>query len=121
LLISRSLPNNGSTCHNMLPLFSGSQRVKCVRIGLYIKSHTGFEVLKAVVMKSSIFWDIKPCSPFEIESKFPGCSTCSKSLYQLGSLGTFLFVGNHKYRICFYLSSQVVKCTRIKFSEITEL
>jgi hypothetical protein len=26
----------------------------------------GFEVLTAVVMKSSIFWDITPCSPLKV-------------------------------------------------------
>jgi hypothetical protein len=27
----------------------------------------GFEVLTAVVMKSSIFWDITPCSPLNVK------------------------------------------------------
>jgi hypothetical protein len=26
----------------------------------------GFKVLTAVVMKSSAFWDITPCSPFKV-------------------------------------------------------
>jgi hypothetical protein len=32
----------------------------------------GFAVLTAVVMKSSIFWDITPCSPFQVNRRFGG-------------------------------------------------
>jgi hypothetical protein len=32
----------------------------------------GFEVLAAVVVKSSIFWDITPFSPFEVDRRFGG-------------------------------------------------
>jgi hypothetical protein len=32
----------------------------------------GFEVLTAVVMKSSIFWDITPCSPLKVNRSFGG-------------------------------------------------
>jgi hypothetical protein len=28
--------------------------------------YVGFEVLTAVVMKSSIFWDITPCNPLKV-------------------------------------------------------
>jgi hypothetical protein len=31
-----------------------------------------FEVLVAVVMKSSIFWDITPCSPLKENPRFGG-------------------------------------------------
>jgi hypothetical protein len=31
-----------------------------------------FEVLTAVFMKSSIFWDITPCSPLEVNRRFEG-------------------------------------------------
>jgi hypothetical protein len=34
----------------------------------------GFEVLTAVVMKSSNFWDITPCSPLKVNRRFGG--TC---------------------------------------------
>jgi hypothetical protein len=34
----------------------------------------GFEVLTAVVMKSSIFWVITPCSPLKVNRRFEG--TC---------------------------------------------
>jgi hypothetical protein len=34
----------------------------------------GFEVLTAVVMKSTIFWDITPCSPLSVNRCFGG--TC---------------------------------------------
>jgi hypothetical protein len=30
------------------------------------KYNVGFEVLTAVVMKSSIFWDVMPCSPLKV-------------------------------------------------------
>jgi hypothetical protein len=32
----------------------------------------GFEVLRAVVMKSSIFWDIMLCSPLKVNRGFGG-------------------------------------------------
>jgi hypothetical protein len=32
--------------------------------------YVGFEVLTAVVMKSGIFWDIKPCSPLKENLRF---------------------------------------------------
>jgi hypothetical protein len=31
-----------------------------------------FEVLKAVVMKSPIFWDIRPCGPSKVNRRFGG-------------------------------------------------
>jgi hypothetical protein len=32
----------------------------------------GFEVLTAVVMKGTIFWNITPCSPLKINRRFVG-------------------------------------------------
>jgi hypothetical protein len=32
----------------------------------------GIEVLTAVVMKSTIFWDITPCSPLKVNRRFGG-------------------------------------------------
>jgi hypothetical protein len=32
----------------------------------------GFEVLTAVAMKSTIFWDITPCSPLKVNRRFGG-------------------------------------------------
>jgi hypothetical protein len=32
----------------------------------------GFEVLTAVVMNSTIFWDITPCSPLSVNPRFGG-------------------------------------------------
>jgi hypothetical protein len=32
----------------------------------------GFEVLTAVVMKSSSFWDITPCNPLKVKRRFGG-------------------------------------------------
>jgi hypothetical protein len=34
--------------------------------------YVGFEVLTAVVMKSSVFWDITPCNPLKINRHFGG-------------------------------------------------
>jgi hypothetical protein len=34
--------------------------------------YSRFEVFKAVVMKGSIFWDITPCSPLEVNRRFGG-------------------------------------------------
>jgi hypothetical protein len=42
----------------------------------------GFQVLTAVVMKSSIFWDKLPCGPFEINRLFGG--TCRLNLQGRG-------------------------------------
>jgi hypothetical protein len=39
----------------------------------------GFEVLTAVVMKSSIVWDITPCSPLKVNRRFGG--TCCLHLH----------------------------------------
>jgi hypothetical protein len=41
---------------------------------IYIHTHTyaGFEVLTAVDMKSSIFWDITPCNPSKANRSFGG-------------------------------------------------
>jgi hypothetical protein len=44
--------------------------------------HRGFEVLTAVVMKSSIFWDITSCSPFKANRRFGGkCRLCFLSVW----------------------------------------
>jgi hypothetical protein len=34
------------------------------------KHCVGFEALSAVVMKSSLFWDITPCSPLKVNRRF---------------------------------------------------
>jgi hypothetical protein len=34
--------------------------------------YVGSEVLTAVVMKSTIFWDITPCSPLSVNRRFGG-------------------------------------------------
>jgi hypothetical protein len=35
-------------------------------------THLGFEAITAVVMKSSIFWDITPCSLLKVNRRFGG-------------------------------------------------
>jgi hypothetical protein len=46
----------------------------CPPVHLYAwnNSRTGFEVLTAVVMKSTIFWDITPCSPLKVNRRLGG-------------------------------------------------
>jgi hypothetical protein len=34
--------------------------------------HVGFEVLAAVGMKNSAFWDITPCTPLKVNRRFGG-------------------------------------------------
>jgi hypothetical protein len=47
------------------PLLVGGERAK-----LYV----GSEVLTAVFMEGSLFWDITPCSPLSINQHFGGTS-----------------------------------------------
>jgi hypothetical protein len=54
------------------------------------RSYVRFEVLTAVVMKSSIFWDIMLCSPLKVNGRFrwtyhlPLLSTCFHAGFLLG-------------------------------------
>jgi hypothetical protein len=41
----------------------------------------GFEVLTVVVMKSTVFWDIKPCSPLKVNRLSPAVMLVSCSAY----------------------------------------
>jgi hypothetical protein len=41
---------------------------KCKTNPIYVR----FEVLTAVIMKGSIFWDITPCSPLKVNRCFGG-------------------------------------------------
>jgi hypothetical protein len=34
--------------------------------------NVGFQTLTAVIMKSTIFWDITPCSPLKVKGRFRG-------------------------------------------------
>jgi hypothetical protein len=36
------------------------------------KVHVGFEVLKAVIMKSTIIWDLTLCIPLKVNRRFGG-------------------------------------------------
>jgi hypothetical protein len=38
----------------------------------------GFEVLRATVMRSSIFWDIRPCSPLKVNQSSRSCHLVSR-------------------------------------------
>jgi hypothetical protein len=45
------------------------------------EDYVGLEVLTAVIMKSSIFWNIAPCSPLKVNRHFGG--TCRPACYLL--------------------------------------
>jgi hypothetical protein len=40
--------------------------------GCWVVLYVGFAVLAAVVMKSTVFWDIMPCSPLKVSRRFGG-------------------------------------------------
>jgi hypothetical protein len=52
-----------------MSVFNSSEISETVSILLNL---VGFEVLTAVVMKSTIFWDITPCSPLKVNWRFRG-------------------------------------------------
>jgi hypothetical protein len=52
--------NNATPTHNLIILTSSRLNKYSVR----------FEVLTAVVMKSTLFWDITPCSPVHVNRRF---------------------------------------------------
>jgi hypothetical protein len=54
---------------------SGDKKLMYIRNGCRYKhemTYVGFQVLTAVVMKSSIFWDIMPYSPLKVNRRFRG-------------------------------------------------
>jgi hypothetical protein len=62
----------------------------------------GFEVLTPVVMKSSVFWNITPCSPLIIDRHFGETHRLhlngrGKLLYAGALLGIFFDTGDGKY------------------------
>jgi hypothetical protein len=50
------------------------QPVQCVKAEIYRTTifYVGFEVFTAVVMKSIILWDMRPCSPLSSNRRFGG-------------------------------------------------
>jgi hypothetical protein len=50
----------------------------CNKMTVILKS-VRFEILTAMVMNSSIFWDITPCSPLKVNRRFRGISSESKN------------------------------------------
>jgi hypothetical protein len=55
-----------------------SQSISLLSVGKTSLRRVGFDVLAAVDVKRSIFWDIQPCSPLEVNRRFGG--TCRLSL-----------------------------------------
>jgi hypothetical protein len=68
---------NLHTCgRNILPPSPGSSRASSKhqveflpKVYKLLPDHAGFEVLSAVVMKSSIFWEVTPCSLLKINCR----------------------------------------------------
>jgi hypothetical protein len=59
-----------TVCMNiMLPIVTYAE-VRNLSVKINKIYFVGFEVLTAVVMKSSIFWDITPCSPLKVNRLF---------------------------------------------------
>jgi hypothetical protein len=54
----------------------------------------GSEVLTAVVMKSSIFWNITPCSPLKVNSCLEGIHGVNRPLLQDNSSCHCLFANS---------------------------
>jgi hypothetical protein len=50
----------------------------------------GSEVLRAVVMKDTIFWNITPCSPLKVNRRFEGIYRNAKSKCEAGSKQSYL-------------------------------
>jgi hypothetical protein len=64
----------------------------------------GVEVLTAVVMKSSIFWDTKPCSPLKVNRRLEG--TCRLHLQS----GRIRQVRNQPEKLCLPPAFTLVSC-----------
>jgi hypothetical protein len=54
------------------PFVSNPLKYQKAHAFLLAKKCVGFEVLTAVVMNSTIFWDIMPCSPLSVNRRFGG-------------------------------------------------
>jgi hypothetical protein len=52
--------------------------LNCTRIRLF---YVGFEVFTAVVMKSTIFWDITLCSPLSVNRRFGRTQPPSSAIF----------------------------------------
>jgi hypothetical protein len=93
--VKSGVGNNERSTRNMTPLeyywyleygavqyschLLNSRRICCLYlrgrgVPTYLSDCIGFEVLTAVVMKSSVFWDITPCSSLKVNRCFGG--TC---------------------------------------------
>jgi hypothetical protein len=52
-------------------------------------AHVRFEILTAVVMKSTIFWNITPCSPLKVKPTFRSNISSTSSVVGRAQLSTF--------------------------------
>jgi hypothetical protein len=54
-----------------------------------VEENAEFEVLTPVVMKSTIFWDITPCSPLKVNRRFGGIHRLHQGFHAGFLLGLF--------------------------------
>jgi hypothetical protein len=72
----------------------------------------GFEVLTAVVMKSTIFWDIMPCSLLKVNRRFGG----TYRLHNHGRIGPAIY--QREIRLCCYLAKKAERKSPIYSSTL---
>jgi hypothetical protein len=53
------------------------------------ENYIRFEVLTAVVMKSTVFWDITPCGPLLVNRRFGGAELCLLLAFTLVSCSSY--------------------------------
>jgi hypothetical protein len=54
--------------------YTGVLSFMVTRYTSYLRDYVGFEVLTEIIMKGSVFWDIAPCGPVQVENSFRGTS-----------------------------------------------
>jgi hypothetical protein len=72
-------------------------------------SYVGFDVLTAVVMKSSVHWDIMPCILVNVNRRFGGTSSLNILGWRVSHTINQLQVGNFMLVSCFPYSSTLNK------------
>jgi hypothetical protein len=60
------------SCAHLISLMSALKYAHIVQINTVSYYYVGFEVFPAVVVKSTVLWDITPCSPLSVNRRFGG-------------------------------------------------
>jgi hypothetical protein len=68
--------------------------------------NVGFEVLRAVVMKCSIFWDITTCSPLKINRRFGGICRLHIQGRRISQARNQREAGSNQWLACFTFHSK---------------